>query len=288
MSAHRICITVLAHNEERRITTCLESLPLGRADVMIHVVINGTTDQTRARAQAIADKTDNLVIHDFKEGGKSRSWNRFLFDTLPAFHPVHIFVDGDAEIVPGSIDALADALTGNPDVNAVAGVPRNGRRHQDYRAEMIRDHGLFGDLYGLQGRFLEEMKRRAIRLPDDLVGDDGLIGAMAKTNLESEVHWKAARVYMCEEAGFLSETVSLWSPRTWAMQRKRMVNYSVRHFQNRMVSDIMRAQGPVGLPRKLAQLYPAKLSALHPRPSPLWWWFDRVALQRMAGQARGQ
>ena len=281
-----ICIIVLAHNEERRIATCLQSLPVGRADVAIHVVVNGSTDQTVAVARAIADKTDNITVHDFKEGGKSRSWNRFLFDTLAAFHPAHIFVDGDAEILPGSIDALAEALTSHPEINAVAGVPRNGRRHEEYRAAMIRDHGLFGDLYGLQGRFLEAMQRRALRLPDDLIGDDGLIGAMAKTNLESEADWKAARLCVCDQAGFLSEPVSLLSPHTLVMQRKRMINYSVRHFQNRMVSDIMRSQGPKGLPRQLAQLYTEKLPSLKPRAHPVWWWFDRIALRRMADQAR--
>ncbi len=281
-----ICITVLAHQEERRIATCLESLPLGREDVIIHVVVNGSTDGTAAHAQAIADRTDNLVVHNFKEGGKSRSWNRFLFDTLTDFHPVHIFVDGDAEIVPGSIDALASALTADASVNAVAGMPCNGRRYAEYRAAMVRDHGLFGDLYGLQGAFLGEMKRRALRLPDDLIGDDGLIGAMAKTNLEPEAHWDNARLQICEQAGFLSETVSLWSPHTLAMQRKRMVNYSMRHFQNRMVSEIMRAQGPAGLPRQLASLYRQKLPSLTPRAHPVWWWFDRAALRRMAAQAR--
>ena len=281
-----ICITVLAHNEERRIATCLQSLPVGRADVAIHVVVNGSTDQTVAIARAIADTTDNITVHDFKEGGKSRSWNRFLFDTLAAFHPAHIFVDGDAEILPGSIDALAEALTTHPEINAVAGVPRNGRRHEEYRAAMIRDHGLFGDLYGLQGAFLGEMKRRALRLPDDLIGDDGLIGAMAKTNLEPETDWQDARVQVCEQAGFLSEPVSLWSPHTWAMQRKRMINYSVRHFQNRMVSEIMRAQGPAGLPRHLVSLYLQKLPVLTPRAHPVWRWFDRAALRRMAAQAR--
>lgn len=284
-SAPTICVTVLAHNEERRIAACLNSLPLGRSDVVIHVVVNGSSDATAERARRIARKTTNLIVHDVAQGGKSRNWNNFLFETLPAFHPIHIFVDGDAEILPGAIDALADALDQNPQANAVAGVPRNGRHHEAYLAEMLRDHGLFGDLYGLRGQFLEEMKRRNLRLPEDMIGDDGLIGALAKTNLDSEDHWLDARIHVCEKAGFLLEPVSVFSPRTLMMQRKRMINYSVRHFQNLIISEIMRGEGPTGLPSKLAELYPEKLPSFKPRPSLIWRWFDRAALQRMAQQS---
>lgn len=281
LASRPICITVLAHNEERRIAACLTSLPLNRRDVAIHVVINGSSDATARIASSIAASADNLVVHEFAQGGKARSWNRFLFDTLGAFHPIHIFVDGDAEIAPGSIDVLASALIAHPDINAVAGVPRNGRRHAAYRAEMIRDHGMFGDLYGLRGAFLDAMRQRQIRLPDDIIGDDSLVGALAKTDLEAEHNWQDARIMVCEDAGFLCEPTSWLSPRTLKVQRNRMVNYSVRRFQNGMISEIMRSTGPQGLPQQMATLYPASFAALRPRAHPVWWWFDRKALHRM-------
>ena len=42
----QIAITILAHNEERRIGTCLASLPLDDADVTATVVVNGSSDRT--------------------------------------------------------------------------------------------------------------------------------------------------------------------------------------------------------------------------------------------------
>jgi hypothetical protein len=68
-------------------------------------------------------------VHIYSEGGKARSWNRFLFDDLTGFHETHIFVDGDAEIMSGSIDALhLRAWEQKHGANAASGMPMNGRR----------------------------------------------------------------------------------------------------------------------------------------------------------------
>ena len=64
-------------------------------------------------------------------------------------------------------------------------------------------------------------------------------------------------------------------------QSARMVNYAVRRFQNRIITEIMRSEGPGGLPDNLAEAYPAALPGFKPRLSPQWYWFDRQALARM-------
>lgn len=277
-----ICIAVLAHNEEARIAACLNSLPLGEKHVAIHVIVNGSTDATAAIAGGVAAATRNVMVHIFREGGKARSWNRFLFDELDGFHETHIFVDGDAEIVPGSIEALKLALKAKPRANAASGLPMNGRKMAYYQQAMRREHGLFGDLYAVRGDFLQRMKQGDIRLPDDVIGDDGLICAMAKTDLGDESHWNDYRVAVCEGAGFLCTPVSALSPKSWRMQYRRMINYSVRHYQNAMISRIMRDTGPKGLPRLLSDIYRRELPGMQPRVRPELFWFDRLALKRMA------
>jgi glycosyltransferase involved in cell wall biosynthesis len=281
-----ICVTVLAHDEERRIATCLNSLPLDDANVAVHVVVNGSTDATADIASAIAEQHTNVKVHIFSEGGKARSWNRFVFEELSRFHNAHIFVDGDAEILPGSVAALASTLVNEPTANAASALPMNGRKAEHYQHQMRREHGLFGDLYALQGSFLARMKEEGIRLPDDVIGDDGLICAMAKTDLCDETHWQDPRVAICESAGFLCAPVSLLSPLSWRMQYRRMINYSVRHFQNRMISQIMRQQGPKGLPRLLSTLYASQLPSMRPRSNPQLALFDRIALKRMERAAK--
>ncbi|WP_374543031.1 glycosyltransferase family A protein [Sphingorhabdus sp.] len=277
-----ICIAVLAHNEEERIAACLNSLPLGDAQVAIHVIVNGSTDATAAIAGGVAAAARNVRAHIYSEGGKARSWNRFLFDDLKSFHETHIFVDGDAEIMRGSVAALHDALGSNPHANAAAGLPMNGRGVESYRRAMRAESGLFGDLYALRGDFLRRMQQRQIRLPDDVIGDDGLICAMAKTNLADESQWRDDRVVLCEGAGFLCAPVRALSPASWRMQYRRMINYSTRHYQNAMISRIMRDTGPAGLPRLLSDIYRRELPGMQPRVRPGLFWFDRLALKRMA------
>ncbi len=279
-----ICVAVLAHQEEARIATCMHSLPLGHSEVAIHIVVNGSTDRTANIARAIASGYANVIVHEFEEGGKSRSWNRFVFDTLPAFHAVHVFVDGDAQISSGSVESLADSLNANPHANAAAGLPLNGRKMARYQEEMRRDRGLFGDLYALNGKFLARMKAANIRLPDDLIGDDGLLAALTKTDLATETNWDNSRVLVCEKAGFICEPVRLLAPESWHLQYKRMINYSIRHFQNRMISRIMRGPGPAFLPTQLRELYRQELSDCTPRRTLPEFWFDHVALRRMAAK----
>jgi glycosyltransferase involved in cell wall biosynthesis len=270
-----ICIIVLAHNEERRIARCLASLPLGEPGVSAHVVVNGTTDRTAAIARAFP-----VTVHDWPEGGKARSWNRIVLDTAATEGRCFVFVDGDAEVLPGSVGALAEALRLNPDANAAAGLPANGRMAAAYRAETIASHGMFGDLYALSGQFVRRLRQSGIRLPEDLIGDDSLIGALAKTGLANEDDWRDARIVPCSEAQFLCEPTAL-SVASIRNQYHRMINYSVRHFQNRIVSQIMRRPGPTALPRQLAELYPEWLARFSARRDPQWWWFDRQALRKM-------
>jgi hypothetical protein len=220
-------------------------------------------------------------VHDWPEGGKSRSWNRFILDTPDLAADTFVFVDGDAQILPGSVRALAKALQEQPHANAAAGLPVNGRRAAAYRRETIASHGIFGDLYALRGSFVARFRASGIRLPDDLVGDDGLVGALAKTNLGHEYDWQNERIVPCPLAGFLCEPARLLAPTSWRNQYRRMINYSIRHFQNRIISSIIRSTGPGDLPDRLAELYPDWLPKFSPRRDLQWWWFDRKALSLM-------
>ena len=274
-----VAIAVMAHNEEQRIARCLESLPLGEAGYDTHVIVNGTTDRT---AQ-IARGYDRVTVHDWKQGGKSRSWNRFVFDDPAPAARHFVFVDGDAQVQPGSIAALIKRLD-EGGANAASAFPGNGRRVEAYREQMRREHGLFGDLYALHGDFVTRMRQDDIRLPDDLIGDDGLLCALAKTDLGNESDWQDERVATVEGTAFLCDPVQL-TPGDLLLQARRMRNYSLRHFQNRIVSDIMRGPGPTALPDRLASLYPRYLPQFRPRRDPRLWWFDRQALAAMARAA---
>ena len=280
MRAPSIILAVLAHNEERRIAACLASLPLDDPAIAVHVVVNGSTDRTAEIARGFP-----VTVHDWEQGGKSRSWNRFVLDTPELTADAFVFVDGDAEVTPGSVRALAEMLAAQPQANAAAGLPRNGRMAEAYQAGLTAEHGMFGDLYALSGGFVARLRASGIRLPEDLIGDDSLIGALAKTDLGGEADWREDRLLPCPQAGFLCEPARLLSVASFGNQYRRMINYSLRHFQNRIVSAIMRGAGPSGLPARMADLYPQWLGRFNARHHPLWWWFDRQALARMRSAA---
>ena len=155
-----IAVGIFAHQEERRIGACLASLPLDRADMLYHVLVNGSTDTTAAKAREIAAERPNVRVHDIAQGGKSRTWNHLIHNVLDGSQDAVILLDGDAEIAPGSIDALAQAVASDG-VNAAAGMPLNGRMAAHYRHLLSTDGGLFGDLYALSGHFVNRIRARS-------------------------------------------------------------------------------------------------------------------------------
>lgn len=275
-----VAVAIFAHQEERRIGACLASLPLDRPGTTFHVLVNASTDATVARAQAAAGGRSNVIVHDIKASGKSRTWNHMVHDLLTGQDEAVVFIDGDAQIVAGSIDALVEGLAAHPHANAASGMPMNGRMAATYRGTLQNEGGLFGDLYALSGRFLSNIRARGLRLPDDLIGDDGLVASWAHTSLQKDMAWTLSGVVPCNGAGFLCEQVSLARPQTWRVHYTRLINYSVRFYQNRIVSDIMMRQGPDSLPAHLASLYAEWLPRFRSRPG-ITGWFDRKALRRM-------
>lgn len=275
-------VAIFAHNEERRIGACLASLPLDRDDIAFHLLINGSTDRTAEIARAETERHGNLTIHELTLGGKARTWNRFVYDILPEAIPdTVVFMDGDAQIAAGSLDALVQALADHPRALAVAGLPFNGRSHAAYQAMIRREGGLFGDLYALRGSFLQLIRDAGYRLPLDLIGDDGLVAAWAATDLGKDENWDRVRLGHADGAGFYCEPVSLMEPRSWQLQYKRMIAYSIRYFQGQIISHIMSESGPAGLPERLSSFYADWLPRFTPRAGPVNALFDRLALRRM-------
>ena len=64
-----------------------------------------------ARAREAAGGRSNVIVHDIAAGGKSRTWNHLVHDLLNGSEQAVVFLDGDAEIQSGSIDALVADTT---------------------------------------------------------------------------------------------------------------------------------------------------------------------------------
>ena len=277
-------VAIFAHQEERRIAGCINSLPLSSDAFEFHLLVNGTTDRTAAIARSLTSTSPHFHIYDRPDGGKARTWNYFLDHLFDEAAPAVLFVDGDAEVMPGALAAMLETLDRNPGANGVNALPLAGRKQDSYSEQMLADHGLFGALYGLRGAFLKRLKASGVRLPIDLIGDDGLIAALAKTDLRNESHWDKTRIANCPDARFRFEETDWRVPATWGLQWRRLVNYSVRRYQNQIISGIMRGPGPSALPVTMRETYAAHIDSfdIRARYAP----FDWLAKRRIARAIR--
>jgi glycosyltransferase involved in cell wall biosynthesis len=94
----RVDIGVFAHNEAQGIAAMVarlaaqDILTTAGFSARILLLANGCTDDTVARAQHPA-----IEVVDLPEGGKSRTWNRFVHDLSRPDADALVFVDADIE-----------------------------------------------------------------------------------------------------------------------------------------------------------------------------------------------
>jgi len=148
-----------------------------------------------------------------------------------------------------------------------------------------------GNLYALRGDFVNELRRAAVYLPRGLIGDDSLIGALAKWNLDPSQHWNPERVAVAEAARFLFDSLSPFRARDWRTYWTRVVRYRIRAHQISMLEPILKEHGVRSLPLDIRKLYANHLRINEWRGSAIDKVVDFFARRRMdrdAAKLRGQ
>ncbi|CAM8624946.1 Glycosyltransferase 2-like [Paracoccaceae bacterium] len=111
----RVDIGVFAHNEAKGIADMVAQLlaqDFRGLEARILVLANGCTDATADLALAAG-----VEVADLAEGGKSRTWNRFVHDLARDAAEVLIFVDADiAFTAPDCLKRLALGLVARPEL----------------------------------------------------------------------------------------------------------------------------------------------------------------------------
>ena len=121
-------VMVLAHNEERHIAACLDSIydaEPGRA-FDVFVMANGCTDRTEEIVSEYGKRRFGVHLVSIELGDKCNAWNVFIHETVPEHAPgrqIYYFMDGDARVVPGSFSSMARALEADPRAHAASAVP---------------------------------------------------------------------------------------------------------------------------------------------------------------------
>lgn len=220
-----IAVCILAKDEAAVIADALTQLCRqtfitdGRRAVHIHVVANGTTDDTVARAQGSASLFEGtaatLHVHDLHPGGKSRAWNKAVHSLTDPQTEIFVFLDADIHLASKDVVAtLLDVLEKETAVQVCSGFPVKDLETKEKKSLVdrfslkmsarTRHVGVVnGSLYAGRASCL-----RSIWLPDETPGEDGFLNAMVMTDGFSKAE-DPSRVRMVDEPTHFFEAHSL-------------------------------------------------------------------------------
>ena len=279
-------VMVLAHNEERHIAACLDSIFAADPDrsFEVYVMANGCTDRTEAIVKEYGRKRPEVHLVSIRMGDKCNAWNVFIHDTIKACcngRDIYFFMDGDATAELGAFKTLSQGLDRTPYANAASAVPLAGRNAARDRDAMIREHALVANLYALRGNFVERLQDLGVRVPLKLEGDDGMIGAFVKWDLKPTSNGTDdKRIVVCADAGFKFESFTPMRLKDWKAYWKRAVRYGRRNYEFRLLGPLIESQGLSAIPADVTDIYPKadSLSLRWQGPYTLTNW---VALRQM-------
>src|SRR5262245_871267 len=287
MHPDRIPVAVFAYNERHRIERCLDSLysgGLGR-DLSIHVLCNGCSDGTEDVVRAYTSSHPEVTLHTIAFGDKANAWNYYISRVAPV-SDIHVFVDGDNQVLPNALSELKRGLDENPRSHGAAAIPVSGRSVHAMEDWVVKDHTLHGCLYALRGDFVERIKARNLRLPIGLVGEDSWVGALAKFDLDPETGWDLERVVPCPNAKFRYDSMSILAIADIRHYLRRRVRYALRHWQNVMLQEHVKIHRLAWLPRHVDDVYRDYSSRCELHWRGLDTLFDWVALRQIRVKAR--
>lgn len=250
-------VAVFAHNEERHLHHCLDALDAaGRSEnVPVYVLANGCTDRTVDVARDYAARRPNIVVIEIAKGDKANAWNVFVHEHAPQ-EGFAAFVDGDVTPAPESITRLVEGLIADETAHVASAVPFSGRNRDAQVHAVLASHGVQGNLYVARAAFLDRIRRQNIRMPVGFVREDGLIGALAKWDLDPvRQKWRDERVLVVPQSGFNFDSIPMASASGWRQYLRRRVRYSVGHFETGMLRDVLKTVGAEGMPTTVEALY---------------------------------
>jgi len=282
---------VLAHNEAANIVACLDSIYAAEPEheFKIFVMANGCTDNTEQIVGEYGRAHHGVTLVSIDMPDRCNAWNVFIHETAATSVPdkdIYFFMDGDCRAVPGSFSELANGLAQNPRANAAGAPPMCGRDREKDAREIVEHNGLVANLYALRGAFVRAIQAKGVRLPLGLdAADDGLIGALAKWNLDPRGQWDDSRVVACPKAGFVFDPLSPANFKHWRQYWRRLVLYGRRLYDNQLLGRRLQQEGIHGMPNRISDLY-ADAPSLRLRWQGIYTIPNYVALRRIQKKAR--
>lgn len=252
-----VSIAVFAYNEESEIEAALRSLDACgvEADLRVHVLINGCTDGTERVVRAFVPKRMTVVPVVTSIGDKANAWNHYTHELAPLDAAIHVFTDGDMLVGAGSISAFLQRFAEETHANGCAGLPLTGRSRKAFRAKLLQQREMAGNLYAVRSSCLAEFRARGIRLPFGIFGEDGLVTTLIKYDLDLRGRRDDQRITAAEGAGFGYPRLSPWRIRDWRTYHRRRMRYAMRRMQAKMLYGLLRERGTEAMPSHVVDLY---------------------------------
>ncbi|WP_426955499.1 glycosyltransferase [Muricoccus radiodurans] len=287
MSPPRVSVAVFAYNEERTITACLDALGAltGEAALTVHVLANGCTDGTEAVLRAYRPQGFTLQPAIIARGDKANAWNTYVHELAPHDAALHVFTDGDMTAAPGSIAGFLERFSAEPEANGCAALPISGRSRDKFREKLVQRREMAGNLYALRGSTVAAFRETGVRLPFGMFGEDGLVTALVKHDLDLRRPRNDRRVTATTAGGFAYPPLSPWSLRDWRIYRNRRMRYAVRRQQAEMLYPLLAERGIEAMPAHVVDLYRDRHGAMRRGWNGLDTWFDWVARRRILRDA---
>ena len=255
-------LAVFAHNESGRIRMALESIvqAAGDNDVEVWVLANGCTDSTTEEVRACATTLQNLWLAEIDAADKANAWNIYVHDLITPERAgeieTYFFMDGDVRLERDALGLLASALRSVPTAQAAGGMPATGRDRASWRARMVRNGILAGNLYGLRSSFVDRVRRARVRVPVGLVFEDSLVSWLVATEF-GQTTWRDAnpQCIFCANAEFSFRSMSPMRPGDYKVYLRRKWRYTTGGLQLEMLTNVLRAKGLAAMPSDVHDLY---------------------------------
>jgi glycosyltransferase involved in cell wall biosynthesis len=283
MPPAKVSIAIFAYNEEATISAALDAVGACATEAALtaHVLINGCSDGTERIVRAYRPAGFALCPVVIKRGDKANAWNHYTHEIAPSDATIHVFTDGDMTMLSGSITGFLEQLAAEPRANGCAGLPATGRSHAAFRDKLLRAHEMAGNLYAVRGACLMEFRRRGIKLPFGMFGEDGLVTTLIKYDLDPSGPLNEDRIAASLKGGFAYPSLSPWRPGDWRIYRNRRMRYAVRRQQAEMLYPLLIEHGIDAMPAHVVELYRARQDVLEWHWNGLGTYFDWVACRRI-------
>jgi hypothetical protein len=243
---------LFCRNESSRISKAIKAIEIAfrGLDAHLTIIANGCSDNTPSIAtKVLASTTMEGAVFTIPYGCKSNAINRFIYDLRPNAE-YYLFLDGAAFIEPNVPKLFQEAFERDVNLNAVSGLPLNGRTANVMRAQAEVGPRLFGQMFALTAPFLKRLTDLGRRLPIDLYRGDGLLTGYICYETDGISHEIPIleRLATVKGAGWKIDPLSLFSLNDVRLFFRRRIRQSRGKLENLAWNSVIWTHGFAALP----------------------------------------